>query len=333
MKTNIQKILGGVTLILMSCTSCMVEPKRVISPVYTDTVPTSTEVPIGLTVSVTSTPENRLFSTVAQLPVGQYLLLSSGNVDTSGFNLTIISPNGYEQEVFVTNSTLDITANGRYLVDWGESEMLDLISGENLSIPRYVQRCQNPVLSPDARNILGDCMLGDVTLDIFLLSSIEPERLTFCDAHRDFCSTPDWSSDGNWITYFQSPSGAYQGHQTGMFVVSTGCLSNPTSCEGAAYGPYNISDYSWSPDNRYLATLGWDGNSMAIYSFDAGNLYFDHEISGEFELYPISWSPDGQWIAYTFSNSIYLVSPDGLQSQLLFSAGDDVEIIGWVNIP
>lgn len=97
--------------------------------------------------------------------------------------------------------------------------------------------------------------------------------------------------------------------------------------------PFAVIDYpSWSPDGRHIAFNAWEANDtrgtyvITVQSGDLTRLAHDdiYDIHGN----GITWSPDGEWIAFTLRKnngrwSLFKARPDGSGLQELASMGGE----------
>jgi hypothetical protein len=136
-----------------------------------------------------------------------------------------------------------------------ESENVDLTTGRGRNV--------NPTWTPDGETI-GFASNREGTFDIF---SIAPDgtglrRLTFDDAtHENY---PNWSPDGNWLTYLQSDVDASQLTYNFMF------REWPDGDTYRVTPPNEIwPHYKWLPDNTgVIFYMGVDDDVYALHWLD-----------------------------------------------------------------
>ena len=71
-----------------------------------------------------------------------------------------------------------------------------------------------------------------------------------------------------------------------------------------------------SPDGTqigYFDGMGDHSHNLWVMNADGTErrLLLDHEVAGPGHMYALTWSPDGEWLAFQTDNRIYLVRPDG----------------------
>ena len=155
---------------------------------------------------------------------------------------------------------------------------------------------------------------------------------------------PEWSPDGEKIAYLSKDA------STGMFRLfsmnpegsqvtqkisdnlSIGISSHPASGEHQKIDPnityLPIRWVAWAPDSQHIAFRGTDGEGSFIMVSDVSDSR-PIAIEGDFWVnpsYSISWSPDGQLIAFdapvdvsTLWSRVHIVRPDGSKLQTIYS--------------
>jgi tricorn protease-like protein len=141
-----------------------------------------------------------------------------------------------------------------------------------------------------------------------------PDALRLLDMRHDLEHTvvenfggisPVWSPDGAHIAYIV--------YRRGVFILE---VTNGHAWQVASGDHYNLA---WSPDGRYLASLGLMEQTdrdvlIIVHDLDTGESYplFDESLRA---VGTPSWSPDGRFVAFVGSegvveNDIYLFDLD-----------------------
>jgi len=128
-----------------------------------------------------------------------------------------------------------------------------------------------------------------------------------------------------------------------IYIIDATCIAqNPNKCMEKA-NKLDIDDYwfwasfSWSPDSSMITfhcgLPDQDKGGICIYDFRTGNV--DYIIDIHAVIWDIEWSPDGEWIAYTYvdedtsldrvriekidgSEQIDMVNNDDMDERVLF---------------
>ena len=186
--------------------------------------------------------------------------------------------------------------NGGYLY------VLNLGSGISDKISVSINY-DNPNLLPYFKNVKdfvgsyslspsGKRVLFDARGDIFSVPAEngDIENLTRTQGIREIF--PVWSPDGKNIAYYSDATGEYE-----MYLLENKKGAQPKQLtKGSKAWKYTAE---WSPDNKHLA---YSDRTLKLWLVDAvsGNQTVIDEASAE-EIRDYSFSPDGDWVAYSKS--------------------------------
>jgi Tol biopolymer transport system component len=84
---------------------------------------------------------------------------------------------------------------------------------------------------------------------------------------------------------------------------------------------------SWSPDGRWIAYYGINNGKPAVLKIRVGANVAAEFVAEMANLYPVRWSPRGDWIAFRDGETLRVVSPDGKQNRLI--SHRPWETYGW----
>jgi Tol biopolymer transport system component len=130
---------------------------------------------------------------------------------------------------------------------------------------------------------------------------------------------PSFSPDGHRLAYFSTPAegGAARlilmrpdGSDRREIDAAPGWLFKT-----AIMGSPNIS---WSPDATRIATVVAGGTGSTLAVVDVGSGAFEPLEISSFDATFVSWSPDGEWLAYigrTLGGEVFLIHPDGTEER------------------
>ena len=145
------------------------------------------------------------------------------------------------------------------------------------------------------------------------------QRLT--ESHA-FDSYPVWSPDANSIAFIRS-SGSYD--DTWIYLIEDGSKASRLWLEDLDVEA-GLSPPTWSPDGESLAFVGYESISgerqPCLYTGTAGELDLEQLRITRYTPFrvteatgPPSWSPNGQYIAFTRSGGkdagVYVIRPNG----------------------
>ncbi|HSR43054.1 MAG TPA: PDZ domain-containing protein, partial [Longimicrobiales bacterium] len=194
---------------------------------------------------------------------------------------------------------LVLQAGGRmHLVDLESEEIrpveVRVVSDLAAERPRSVD------VSGDIRNMAaspeGTRVVFEARGELFNVPSSEGFVLNMTRSSGAFDRDPAWSPDGSRIAYWSDRSGEYEiwiqpsdGRGQARQLTNRG--------RGFGYGLY------WSPDGEKLAFID-ETNDIAVVDVESG----ESRVVGNYEWnaghggrqsYPIAWSPDSRWVAFT----------------------------------
>ncbi len=206
------------------------------------------------------------------------------------FDISLMSA-GPEDIVFEAGGTL-------YLMDL-DTEQYDavpvqVVSDLSLEIPRSVdvsRRITNMTASPGGKRVVFEAR-GE----LFNVPVSEGYTANMTRSSGAFDRDPAWSPDGRWIAHWSDRSGEYEIHlQHSSGQGEARQLTNRR--KGFGYALH------WSPNSERLAFID-ETNDILVVDVESG----DVTVAGNYEWnashpgrlgYPIAWSPDSRWIAFT----------------------------------
>ena len=139
-----------------------------------------------------------------------------------------------------------------------------------------------------------------------------------------------FSPDGSEVVYAAGPWGrsaiyavrSEQGASPRLILRPTRRVSFPDGHSALAYAYHP----ALSPDGRRIAYFdGMYDHSHNLWVAKADGterrVALDDEVSAPGHMRALTWSPDGEWLAFTTDDSVYLVRPDGTGLRRVFSGG------------
>jgi len=285
--------------------------------------PTPTKTP---TPTLTSTAKVQ-YSTFDSLPPGQYIVYEG---QETGSELTVLSLDGAFQQRLMNSAGSALTPNGRQvLISTGDGfAILDLEQNTLTSLNPPTDRCGRISSSPDFTVAVMGCKSAIYILSLQdgtqypLFMSDEPQLEAYYDK-------PLWSPDGKRISFFYYNLDSVshpenRSTDSGLYLVDTTCLEKPSTCPEKTKGPFQADfwmqrPYSWSPDSQNLVMVT-ERTASPFLIFNVQDAHFHTlEVTGGWDdIYPVSWSTNGRWIAYSrrfssedHSQDIFIMPADG----------------------
>lgn len=129
--------------------------------------------------------------------------------------------------------------------------------------------------------------------------------------HGDFCEVGSaaFSSDGNKVAFVAGRGCTVASGDDGLMILDleTGQMT-PVPGAGLINGFWELS---WSPDGKFLAITGERGCGQIV----CGHIVLIDVATGEMKTIAEgtdpSWSPKGDWIAYSLGVQCMIIHPDG----------------------
>jgi Tol biopolymer transport system component len=151
----------------------------------------------------------------------------------------------------------------------------------------------NPELSPDARRVaVNRTVQGNI--DVFLMDSIRPNRLTF-DAAID--GYPVWSPDGDRVAFRTNRKGIFD-----LFETSPGITGSDSPLVESSQTKIPTS---WSRDGRFVLYYTVDpmtARDIWLLARDGDRKPFPF-LNTRFDEFNGQFSHDGRWVAYESNES------------------------------
>lgn len=140
-----------------------------------------------------------------------------------------------------------------------------------------------------------------------------------------FAFLPSVSPDGNWLGFVGSEDDISNAPIYNYYLMNTNTyqitllaenILNDWDCNDCPHPlSYFIQGYSWmiwSPDSQRIGLLLDFGTEHPILEIRTVDGSFRESINGERALYPMAWSPTGEWISVSDANSdLNIIRPDG----------------------
>ena len=169
-----------------------------------------------------------------------------------------------------------------------------VVSDLSAEMPRSVDvkdRIRSMTAGPEGKRIVFEAR-GE----LFNVPVKEGYVINMTQSSGAFDREPAWSPDGKTVAYWSDRSGEYE-----IYLQISDGTSEPTKLTDRQKGfGYNLY---WSPDNEKLTFID-ETNTISIVDVKtgktatAGNTVRNVGHGGRY-YYPVVWSPDSKWIAYT----------------------------------
>ncbi|HLY26896.1 MAG TPA: hypothetical protein VKQ72_11185 [Aggregatilineales bacterium] len=188
---------------------------------------------------------------------------------------------------------------------------LDVIDVATATTVTVTKDGSEPTWSVDGKQLYflrEDGKLYVVNVDGSSLHSVLPNSVPTMMSYA-------WSPDGKQLTFFNQPD-PQDSYKLALYFANA---------DGSGLRQIDIGSLSglaWSPDSRQLATISHCGGQVGLCLFSADGSAM-HSIVKD-DATPgwsswVTWSPNGQLIAYNQSGQIALIAPDGSNRATLTS--------------
>jgi len=310
---------------------------------------------IPATVTATNTPEAKMID-FKDIKSGQYVIIGDFGRDipflyvisTDQQIVKSISLESYLElqpdiGIKILQTNFDASSDGtQFLVirpSPQSSYLLDIPTGKQMSFS-INQECLSESWSPDKKFIALSCTTSDAGAEIFILDTVSGQisQVTNCHDNYKYCSLATWSTNGNWVAYYQSDERSGE-HPRGIMIFNTSCFKT-NNCTEEQMGPIEAnSNPTWSLQNQLVymqsGMISYIEVKNRQYKQVRANLVPELNYNGR-SSDAIEFSPDGTYLACLSIDraSIYLYSPTLNQSVSIFSSQNFrwLDVIGWITI-
>ena len=206
------------------------------------------------------------------------------------FDISLMSA-GPDDLVFEAGGTLylmDVATEGY------EPVAIDIVSDRSSEMPRSTDvsgSINNMTASPSGKRVVFEAR-GE----LFNVPLSEGYVLNMTQSSGAFDRDPAWSPDGSSIAYWSDRSGEYE-----VYIQAADGQAPPRqlTSRGKGFG-YRLF---WSPDSSKLAFID-ETNEVFVVDVESGETstagnYDWNYGHGRRQSYPIAWSRDSRWIAFT----------------------------------
>ena len=185
-----------------------------------------------------------------------------------------------------------------YLMDTNTQQYkpvsVDVVSDLAAEMPRAVNvsdRISNMTASPEGKRVIFEAR-GD----LFNVPSKEGYAMNLTNSSGAFDRNPAWSPDGKHLAFWSDRSGEFEIY---LQPADGSAEAQPLTSRGNGFG-YSLY---WSPNSKHLSFVD-ETNTIYVVNTEngdtkiAGNYSWNIGHGGRFS-YPISWSTDSKWVAFT----------------------------------
>ena len=256
---------------------------------------------------------------VAWAPDGQYIAAVGGTGMDNLYLYKFIETNLSLTLLQTISPTSPLASNNMRSVNWSKDGEFIIVTGDlsdAVNIFRFNQNKQELSLfdsvaltgegyavtwSPDTIYYAVSLYQNDSnSVQIFKLNQVASIQEFTPGTLNDIIHSLAWSPDGKYLAL-----GGDIDATDNVFIYRLDCSSTFSFIYATSINPGGIiMDVSWSSDSKYLSVCSetTSGNNLFVYEFDRGDpsLILKDSVqvgsSGD-DVYAVSWSPDGQYIA------------------------------------
>jgi len=252
---------------------------------------------------------------IGTLYSGDYVI-AYASLSPNGHEIAFLDPPGYAGDSY-----------SRLVV-------VDLITLEQKDVITLQKASGNVVWSSDGLSVLVT-INGNV--ELIDIDSSERRAIIDClsvwdDQKATDCEPLAWSPDNKWIVInVLSEYSGPQDPRQGTYLMSASCINDPNTCPSQVVKISDIisSGAAWSPAGESLALGDYLGE---IYVYQAESANTTHLANVRVKFPSLSWSPDGQLIAFAGSSQVgFIAFQTGLISYLeVPNIGEFVYVLFWI---
>ena len=265
-------------------------------------------------------------------PDGKHIIFISGR--DGNLEVYMMDATGNNQRNLSQNPASDGQArwspDGKYIIFVSDRDGNEEIYRMNVDGTAQIRLTNNtakdsePIWSPDGERILFTSY-RDGNAEIYIMNQDGSEQTRMTD-NPATDNSPSWSPDGKYIVFSSS-----RGYPEDVVYVNSSLYM--MKADGSQIAPLTNNPSSntspvWSPDGKYIAFVSdrdsVRGRVSKIYLMDMATREVTRLTDDDMTAYPVphelapTWSPDGQYLAFTLDNGTPQIYVFHIQSGQMF---------------